>query len=236
MILYIVRHGDPDYATDSLTPRGLLQAESVAKRLYEAKIDRIFSSPMGRAQQTAAPACRLLGLPCEIEPWAHEIQKEFFSAPGDDRSGSSGSIYIQNTYILENGGYDLSYSHTCESPAFQGTQMMAARDYIEENGKAFLERLGYREENGVYRILRPNKEKVALFCHGAFSRTWLSILLRVPLHIMMASFGNSHTGVTVLHFKNNENGFTAPRCYCLSDLSHLHADGLETSYPGNFGF
>ena len=61
LLLYIVRHGDPDYATDSLTERGILQAEAVGKRIAASKIDRIFSSPMGRAKQTAEPACRLLG-------------------------------------------------------------------------------------------------------------------------------------------------------------------------------
>ena len=53
MLLYIVRHGDPDYSTDSLTQRGKLQAEAVGKRIFEAKVDKIFSSPMGRAKQTA---------------------------------------------------------------------------------------------------------------------------------------------------------------------------------------
>ena len=38
-----------------------------------------------------------------------------------------------------------------------------AIDYIEKNGNDFLERLGYRAENGVYRILNNNEEKVALF-------------------------------------------------------------------------
>ena len=33
MLLYIIRHGDPDYATDSLTERGKLQAEAVGKRM-----------------------------------------------------------------------------------------------------------------------------------------------------------------------------------------------------------
>ena len=36
MLLYIVRHGDPDYSTDSLTQRGKLQAEAVGKRIFEA--------------------------------------------------------------------------------------------------------------------------------------------------------------------------------------------------------
>ena len=238
MLLYIIRHGDPDYATDSLTPRGLLQAEAVGKRLVDAKIDRIFSSPMGRALQTAAPACRLLGLPCEIEPWTHELTHEQLTAHSDNmgRGARTGSIYVQSSYFMEQGNYDFSYSHTFDNPVFEGTQMKAARDYLEENGKAFLERLGYREENGIYRILQPNEEKVALFCHGAFSRTWLSILLRITLHVMIASFGSSHTGVTILKFTNNENGFTVPRCLCYCDVGHLYANGLEINYPGNIAF
>ena len=70
MLLYIVRHGDPDYTTDTLTERGLVQAEAVGKRIFDSKIDRIFSSPMGRAMETADPACRLLGLEKNIEEFA----------------------------------------------------------------------------------------------------------------------------------------------------------------------
>ena len=108
--------------------------------------------------------------------------------------------------------------------------MGEALAYLEENGKDFLERLGYREENGIYRILRPNEEKVALFCHGAFSRAWLSILLHIPVHLMWSDFGYTHTGVTILHFKNNADGFTAPKCLCYSDMSHLYAQRLDLKY------
>ena len=51
MLLYIIRHGDPHYPTDSLTPRGVEQAEAVGKRLAASGIDKVFSSPMGRAKQ-----------------------------------------------------------------------------------------------------------------------------------------------------------------------------------------
>ena len=44
MLLYIVRHGDPIYETDTLTDRGRLQAEAVGKRIARTKVDRIFSS------------------------------------------------------------------------------------------------------------------------------------------------------------------------------------------------
>lgn len=60
MILYIVRHGDPIYNTDSLTPKGLRQAEAVGKRLAVFGLDEIYASPLKRAQQTAAPAAEML--------------------------------------------------------------------------------------------------------------------------------------------------------------------------------
>lgn len=225
MLLYIVRHGDPIYETDSLTPRGRLQAEAVGKRIAASKIDRIFSSPMGRARQTAEPACRLLGLDYTVEEWTHEIQEERLT-PFPDGKMKSVSM-VQNTYYRENGNINLDYDHALECTGFNQTNMKKALDYIERNGKDFLERLGYREENGVYRILRPNEERVALFCHAAFSRAWLSILLYVPVHMMWSSFAYTHTGVTIIEFKNNPNGVTAPRCLCFSDMSHLFAEKLD---------
>ena len=100
-------------------------------------------------------------------------------------------------------------------------------EFVALNGRAFLERLGYREENGVYKILRPNEEKVALFCHAALTRAWLSSLFRIPINLMWSSFDVTHTGVTILEFRNNENGVTAPQCLCFSDVSHLYREGLD---------
>ena len=42
----------------------------MARRLAVNGIDRAYSSPLGRAKLTAKPLCDLLGLECNIEPWA----------------------------------------------------------------------------------------------------------------------------------------------------------------------
>ena len=225
MLLYIVRHGDPDYTTDTLTDRGWLQAEAVGKRMQAAGIQRIFSSPMGRARQTAEPACRLLQLPCEIEEWAHEIEDELYTNFPDGKRKSV--TFVQNTYYRENGNLYLPYDRAYEAPGFNTSGMQSAVSRIERGGRDFLERLGYREENGIYRILRPNEDKVALFCHAAMGRAWLSTLLHIPIHLMWAGFKYTHTGVTILEFKNNPNGVTAPVCRCYSDMSHLYAHGPD---------
>ncbi len=231
MFLYIVRHGDPDYTTDTLTERGKLQAEAVAKRLSDSGITRVFSSPLGRARETAEPTCRLLGLDCTIEEWTREIDEETYTAFPDGTPKSVSTI--QNTYYRENGNIDLDYRRAFECQGFCDSGMSKALESITAGGNDFLERLGYRAENGNYRILRPNNEKIALFCHGAMGRVFIASLLHIPLHLMWAGFRYTHTGVTILEFKNNENGLTAPACLCYSDMSHLYANGPDMLYNSN---
>ena len=230
MLLYIIRHGDPHYPTDSLTPRGVLQAEAVGKRLAAAGITQVYSSPMGRAKQTAQPLCQMLGLECHIEEWARELNKaEMYLEFPDGRSKALGEL--QNSYLMENGGYDYPFSQATGHPLLQEcTELEQAVQRLRQGSRDLLERLGYREENGIYRILQPNDEKVALFCHAGFAKALLSELLHVPFPVMFGSFFYNHTGVTILNFQNYENGVTSPRCLCYSDCSHLYAHGPDMRY------
>ena len=66
------------------------------------------------------------------------------------------------------------------------------------------------------------------------ARAWLSTLLHIPIHMMWSSFYYNHTGVTILNFKNNANGITAPQCLCYSDMSHLYAHGPDMGYCNKF--
>ena len=230
MFLYIIRHGEPDYATDTLTERGKKQAEAVAARLADAGIDRVFSSPLGRAKETAAPTCKRLGLDCQIEEWTREIDEETMTAFPDGKPKSVS--LIQNTFYRENRKIDLDYQNAFSCSGFSDSGMRGALEKITKNGNDFLERLGYKAEDGNYRILTPSTEKVALFCHGAMGRVWIASLLHIPLHLMWAGFRYTHTGVTVIEFKNNPNGLSAPACLCYSDMSHLYAAGLDMLYNG----
>lgn len=233
MLLYLIRHGDPVYVTDTLTERGRLQAEAVGKRLAASGIDRVFASSMGRAQETAMPLCRMIGKEYTVEHWAREVGEERMTTYPDGIVKSVSAI--QNTAFRQDGSVDLPYDRYMENIVFKSTRLDEAVEYIEREGNEFLERLGYRYENGVYRIVKPSEERVALFCHAVFTRTWLSVLLHIPLHLVTAGFQTTHTGVTVLEFKNNEDGFTAPKCLCFSDVSHLYAEGLDIIHDNKIG-
>lgn len=53
MRLLFIRHGEPDYEKDSLTPKGFREAEYLAEYLAGEKIDYCYVSPLGRAKDTA---------------------------------------------------------------------------------------------------------------------------------------------------------------------------------------
>jgi probable phosphoglycerate mutase len=73
MRLYIIRHADPDYANDSLTPAGHQEAAALAGRLAAQGLDRIYTSPLGRAVRTARYTADALRLEPVVEEWTSEL-------------------------------------------------------------------------------------------------------------------------------------------------------------------
>ena len=228
MILYIVRHGEPIYGPDTLTELGQKQAQALVRRFEKCGLDRIFSSPMGRARETAQPTADALGLTVKIEPWMREIWPELAPVMED---GKRRFVTDQPADILrspENRDHYADWYHMPAMERVEGRQVMAR---VVRHSDDFLRRLGYRRvQDGIYAEEQPNDERVAVFCHGGFGSTWLAQLLGIPPHLIWGSFAITHTGVTVLSFDRNPSGLVTPRCLCWSDMSHLLESGLPYSY------
>ena len=229
MLLYIIRHGEPIYAPDTLTPRGRAQAQALSKRLALHGLDRIYSSPLGRAQETAQPTAELLNLPVEILPWTREIWPEF-ALPQPDGSLRFAMEMPGTLYRSEENrtAGDAWAQLSCLS----SIEAKKNYDMLVASSDEFLKSLGYQREKGVYRILRANEERVAVFCHAGFSLTWLPHLLAIPAHLFWSAFDITHSGVTLLRFDNDPSGLTAPKCLMLSDMSHIYKENLPYDYNG----
>lgn len=74
MNIYLIRHGQTAHNRDGLglgradvplTPLGESQAAALGRRFSELKVNRVFSSPLGRAQSTALPIAAAHALPVE---------------------------------------------------------------------------------------------------------------------------------------------------------------------------
>ncbi len=229
MLLYIIRHGDPIYDPDCLTPKGHLQAAAVAKRLARHGIDRIYASPMIRAQQTAQPLSELLHLPVNIEDWTSEA-----------RAWEDFSVYIGGVCtwfwldrveeLVNDGTVDMRDWYNMPALREYAPRFKSGLERIARCSDEFLARHGYRREGALYRVERPNDERVAVFCHEGFGKSWMSHLMSVPLHLYATEYEITHTGVVVVELRNTESGLTRPKCLAWSDMSHIYAEGLPMQH------
>ena len=92
MKLYVVRHGQTQWNLENkvcgrtdlpLTELGKEQACKLAQRTKELHIDRIVSSPLLRARQTAAPTAEQFGLTIEVD--VRLIEQDYGIYEGVDR-------------------------------------------------------------------------------------------------------------------------------------------------------
>jgi broad specificity phosphatase PhoE len=227
MRLYIIRHGDPDYANDTLTPAGHKEAAALAVRLERLGPDRLYSSPLGRARATAAHAAERLKMPVDIEPWTAELNWKI-EQPVLGRS-AVWDVHGRTIHAIEPSPTRCDW-HThppFDAPAF--------REEFADLGRAsdaFLARHGFAREDHHYRVEKRSREKIVVFCHGGFGLTWLAHLLAIPLPLMWGGFTLAPSSVTTVLFDEREPGSAVPRCTGLADVSHLHATDLPVSTSG----
>jgi probable phosphoglycerate mutase len=224
MFIYLIRHGEPDYKTDTLTEIGLKQAELLSERFSAIKFDKIFSSPLGRAKQTAMPTCIKQNKDFKELQWLNE--NSAYNAMTIDIEGKRDWWFaVQNSKIrkLE------------DAKRFIPEQTQAFCDSVASGFDELLSELGYKKCSNGYQITNNanTDDRIALFCHDGISRVILSYALAIPFHIFCASFCIPHTGVTVLNLETTTDRITAPRCMMFSDLSHLYSSQLKNIYNNN---
>ena len=230
MLLYIIRHGIPDYTTDTLTEEGQKQAEAVVHRFRSVKLDRIFSSPLGRARQTAEPTARALGLPIEIRPFMSENTAGDFVC--HDREGNRRFMCVRRDRVMSDPA--ILTSPDAFSHGLYLDDEKARQSFLELGAAsdAFLSELGYQREPGTlaYRRIGKDGGRVAAFCHATFGLHWLSHLLGLPPHVFFCSASLATTGISLVRLKANAEGLAYPSLLQHADLSHLAMAGLPHPY------
>ena len=237
MLLFYIRHGDPVYDPDSLTPLGKRQAESVAKRLALFGIDEVYASTSTRAMQTAQPLCELLHKELKTLDFLHEDNME----PMRLREEGKKPIWIwTHPYysqvftrrdVRELG--DKWYTHP-ELEKFHCENVVLP---IQKSMDEFFASHGYVHDSGLglYRVSERYYEKrIAIFAHENMGKVFMSHLLDIPYPYYTAHFEMKHAGVTVIRFDDGASapGDTVPREYArarvltLSNDGHLLRDGL----------
>ncbi|MBP5607416.1 MAG: histidine phosphatase family protein, partial [Lachnospiraceae bacterium] len=198
MRLILVRHGEPDYEKDCLTVKGKRQAVIVAQRLLKEGIEEIYSSPLGRARQTAQPFADASGIgEIRILDFMREI-----------RYGREDALYKSGNpwtvaFDLIKEGCDLQDPKWRSYPGYTDNTAVEDIDKVRKGTDEWLLSLGFKREGLYYRYTgKEERERtIALFGHGGSSTALMSQVLNIPFpHLCVVLANLQHTSVTVLSF------------------------------------
>lgn len=219
MRILFVRHGEPDYARDCLTPLGEEQAGAAAARLRDEGIEAIYTSPMGRARQTAEETAKILGLEPIVLDFMHEIH--WGSADGTPVFADGHPWHIADEMASQ--GWDLTDRGWKSHPFFVHNRAVAEVEKVERGIDGWLASLGYEREGAYYRCVREDEEQhtVALFSHGGSSSAAMGRILNLPFPYMCAVLHLPFTGITVIRLDRHPGSLRLPVLELAGDGKHI---------------
>ena len=230
MRILIIRHGDPDYSIDSLTPTGWIEAEALAEYLMKTSISSIYVSPLGRAKDTIKPYLEKSGREAVTLDFLREFSPRV-TKPGIDGVGVSWD-WLPGEFATRDYFFDKDKWHT--APEFIEADVKSEYDRVCAGLDELLANHGYERDGGIYRAVRPNHDTVALVCHFGVESVLLSHLFGVSPMTLWHSTCALPTSVTTIYTEERREGIAYFRMSAFGDTSHLYAVGRAPSFAARF--
>ena len=224
MRIIFVRHGHPDYINDCLTPLGHKQAEQAALRLKDEGIDQIFSSPFGRAYETALHTAKLISKDVTKVDFMREIKWGSSDGKAIYRDGHP---WDTSLYAISKG-YSLMDESWTKNENFGNNVVFEEVQRVASHSDQWLETLGYKREGTNYRVIGDNTNRtIALFSHGGSSSALFSHLLDLPFFYLCRTLCPDFTAITILCLSDEKGALTAPTIEIANDSRHIKSSGIS---------
>ena len=230
MKLLIIRHGDPDYSIDSLTPTGWHEAELLSRRMEKLDVKAFYVSPLGRARDTAKVTLDKLGREAEVLPWLREFPVKV-SKPGEDTPDICWD-WLPQDWVGHAPFYDKD--RWMEHPVFQGGELPQGWKQVTDGLDGLLAKHGYVRRDNYYEAVTPNEDTIVFFCHFGLECVLLSHLLNISPMLLWHGTCAAPTSVTTLNTEERRRGIAYFRMSAFGDTSHLYAAGEEPSFHARF--
>lgn len=230
MKLVIIRHGDPDYAKDSLTQKGWREAQLLSDRIARMDVKKFYVSPLGRAKDTASVALNRMKRKAQVLPWLREFQAPIMDVvTGKERIPWD---WLPADWTKVDEYYDKNLWHTV--PVMQKGHLIDEAMLVYSGLDEILKKHGYERDGELYRAVRPNKDTIILFCHFGVECVILGHLLGISPMVLWHGFCAAPTSVTTLVTEERRKGIAYFRMSAFGDISHLYAAGEEPAFAARF--
>ena len=231
MKLLIIRHGDPNYEIDSLTPTGFREAELLSERISKLDVKAFYLSPLGRAQATAVPTLKKMNRTGETLNWLRE-----FPITLSEKNGIQGNTciwdWLPESWTADACNFDKD--RWLENKVFQKANVEAKYREVCAELDALLEKHGYKREGAYYRAVKPNEDTLVFFCHFGLECVLLSHLINVSPMVLWHGTCAAPTSVTTLVTEERRKGIAYFRMGSFGDTAHLYVAGEEPSFSARF--
>ena len=228
MKILIIRHAEPDYSIDSLTPKGWREAHLLAKRLSDLPISDIYCSPLGRAQDTAQPTLEAMNKSAPTLPWLHEFRGKIW----DEEKGKKRIPWnlMPEFWTKQPQLFDKDEWYMQELMQ-TGNVEEIYKETVDELDK-LLESYGYVRDGYIYRCEQNLDTTIVIFCHFALGMVLVSHFAGVAPTVLWQSFFLPTSSVTTIVTEEKVKGEVFFKCMQLGDTSHLYAGGEPVSGKG----
>lgn len=223
MKLILVRHGDPDYPNDSLTPLGMAQAQELTEAFRNIHVDVLYSSPMGRARLTAEHIARGTGLTPIVLDWLHELNGNYKDALWSWNQHGVDLYADISSLTVETWAENVVY----------GAHMVPVANAFYSAFDQFMAEQGYERSGPRYRVNSASDNIIVFACHAGVIQTLLAHLLNIPLPASYSQFAIDPSSRTTLVMEEKD-GFGVFRMTCLNDMSHADGIASRTAQAGTF--
>lgn len=232
MRILLIRHGDPDYENDSLTEKGFREADLLAARLKNERIDAAYVSTMGRAMATAKPTLEAKGIKAEYCDWLREFSERFIDRPDKDKPHNVCWDWLPQDWTPHEQFY--RYDEWYDQPVMAAADMKGYELEVVRPLDEMLSRHGYVRDGHMYRAVRPNDDTIALFAHFGVGCVIIGHLIGVSPMPLWHGFCAAPTSVTTIYTEERREGIASFRVACYGDTTHLHDGGEPVSFSARF--
>ncbi|MBR6045168.1 MAG: histidine phosphatase family protein [Ruminococcus sp.] len=217
MKLLVIRHGTPDYEHDCLTEQGRAEAELLAKRLMCEDIAAVYTSPMGRARETAEAYTRLSGQEAAVCEWLHE----FDVAVNDTELGRRVITWDLRPEYWTKSGLLYDRREYRNAPEVTGTEMFERSEKVRQGLDGLLAEHGLVREGEVFRRAGDTDKTLALFCHFGAGCVVTAHLLGISPMLTLQGFSADPTAVATLCTDDRFGEYVNFRLHGYGDTTHL---------------